>query len=100
MWTVLALRLPNVLELEAEPLLSFISRFFSDSFFSRCSRWIGVAEGTGVRDAAREVAGFNGDGTLGACSWSRVLLCGGVGACDEVCESAMFATLELRLLRS
>ena len=53
---------------ELEPFFSskvpILSRFFSDSFFSRCSLWIG---GAGVREAWREMlAGLSGDGTLGA----------------------------------
>jgi hypothetical protein len=44
-----------------------LSRFFSESFFSLCSRCTGTTLGAGVFDGWRE-AGFNGEGTMGACS--------------------------------
>lgn len=56
-----AFRFPSVLLLK--PPLSAFSRFFSDSFFSRCSRWMGG--GAGVFDCPRELAGLRGDGAMG-----------------------------------
>lgn len=61
---VLAFRFPNMLLVDP---LGAISRFFNVSFFSRCSRWIGVEPGAGVFEGARE-EGLSGDGTAGM--WS------------------------------
>ena len=80
----LALRLPSVLPVDA-PLRAF-SRFFNDSFFSRCSRWMGA--GAGVFDWPRELAGLSGDGATGVCALS-VEGCKGVGAPDPGLLSAM-----------
>lgn len=78
---VLAFLFPSTLLVEP---FGAISRFLRESFFSRCSRWIGVEPGAGVFEGARE-EGLRGDGTAGM--WSlRPIGSAMIVVCEELCR--------------
>lgn len=84
-----AFRLPR--ELLPDPPLPAFSRFLSDSFFSRCSRWMGG--GAGVLDCPRELAGFSGDGAMGVYWVKSFAGCNGVGEFEIMLLSAILVAV-------
>lgn len=81
-----ALRLLGMVGLSLLP--KFDSLFFSESFFSRCSR--SLCGGLEDRGFAVDASGLRGDGTVGACSWlaKDVKLAGACAVCAR-CSSTI-----------